>query len=151
MNWRIPSWAFLLWVAALAVSVIAMALHMGRLFTEPWLPAPIVLIAAVWLFALLSVPALVVLARRGRPLLTNATYAIMILGVVAPAPLGFMSEVSATCRVVTWESPDRVGLPGDAVGYAHFTGTPSGFGRRICPRFELAGGWWWLDACGQDG
>ncbi|MEV4172285.1 hypothetical protein [Nonomuraea sp. NPDC049709] len=92
------------------------------------------------------------LARAGR--LASGSYH----GARLPGELCF---VSATCGVVTWRAedggrvlfvPDRVGIPDDAVGYAHFTGAPrgayDGFGMRICPSFELADGWWWLDACG---
>ncbi|MFI7639912.1 hypothetical protein [Nonomuraea sp. NPDC049400] len=195
MKWRIPSWAFLLWMAALSLAFVALALHAGWLYSEFWLLAPFALIAVFLLYVLLAAPALAIVVARGR---VGVACLVFVLGVALPATLVFVPEarsrarfyverpafdavaelarqgrldsdeyygarlpgelcfVSATCTVVTWEDgalfvPDWVGIPDDAVGYAHFTGAPGGpydgFGMMICPRFELADGWWWLDAC----
>lgn len=80
-------------------------------------------------------------------------------GTELPSHLCF---VSANCRVAIIGTsnghpvrfaPDWLGIPDDAVGYGHFTGTPEpgksydGFGMEICPTFELSDGWWWLEAC----
>ncbi|MFI6502816.1 hypothetical protein [Nonomuraea typhae] len=79
-------------------------------------------------------------------------------GAELPGPLCF---VSANCKVAVIGTsggqpvrfvPDWIGIPDDAIGYGHFTGTPEagpydGFGMDLCPRMELADGWWWLGPC----
>ncbi|WP_446221435.1 hypothetical protein ACTWPB_15840 [Nocardia sp. IBHARD005] len=74
---------------------------------------------------------------------------------------GHLCFVSVTCKVATIGTsdghpvrflPDYTGIPDGATGYAHFAGRPGagpydGFGDPICPRTELAGGWWWLGPC----
>lgn len=73
---------------------------------------------------------------------------------------GYLCYLAVDCRVATiGESggepvlflPDYVGIPDDAVSFAHFAGEASGqfdgFGMLICPTRELGDGWWWMDAC----
>ncbi|MEV0389596.1 hypothetical protein [Nonomuraea sp. NPDC050643] len=206
MRRRIPSWAVLLWMAALIVPPVVLALHTGWLFTVLWILGPVALIGAVFAFVVLCCPALALVAVHERFTALGLACLVLILGVAAPVVLvlspdlrvrarfyversafgsvvelarqgrlasdeyygarlpGPLCFVSATCGVVTWTAgdgqpvlfvPDWVGIPDDAVGYAHFTGPPGGsydgFGLRICPRLELADGWWWLDACPRDG
>ncbi len=79
------------------------------------------------------------------------------LGAELPAHLCF---VSANCRVSALGAsggqpilflPDWLGIPDDAVGYAHFTGEATGnltaYGMRVCPSTRLGGGWWWVGPC----
>lgn len=47
--------------------------------------------------------------------------------------------------------PEWLGIPDDAVSYAHFTGEATGsfnaYGLLVCPTTRLGGGWWWMDRC----
>ncbi|MEV4167219.1 hypothetical protein [Nonomuraea dietziae] len=79
------------------------------------------------------------------------------LGAELPSHLCF---VSANCRVSALGTsggrpvlflPDWLGIPDDALGYAHFTGEATGsfdaYGMRVCPTTHLGDGWWWMDRC----
>ncbi|MFF0547046.1 hypothetical protein ACFYTF_29830 [Nocardia thailandica] len=108
--------------------------------------------AGAWLRFHLERPAFAAVAAADPPPASDGLYG-------RPLP-GHLCWVSANCRVADLGSaarpvrfvPDFVGIPDGATGYGYFTGAPGpgpfdGFGDPICPRVELADGWWWLGGC----
>jgi hypothetical protein len=71
---------------------------------------------------------------------------------------GSLCLISVNCRVARiggddgrWVLfiPDWIGIPDDAVGFAHFDAPPDGrfldgFGSPLCPTTRLGSGWWWM-------
>ncbi|MGW0194609.1 hypothetical protein [Nonomuraea sp. NPDC003201] len=53
---RIPSWALLLWMSVSCLVFVALALHMGWLFSELRVLAPFALIGAQLMYVLLATP-----------------------------------------------------------------------------------------------
>ncbi len=110
--------------------------------------------ASAWTRFWVERPAFAAVAAMELPELRAIDY----YGVELPRHLCF---VSANCKVAVIGTsggqpvrfvPDYIGIPDDALGYGHFVGTPEpgpydGWGARICPTMELAGGWWWLGYC----
>ncbi|MEU7004224.1 hypothetical protein [Nonomuraea sp. NPDC046570] len=177
-----------------------MSLHLGWVYTELWILAPVAELA-MWIVALAVYSvALISLARGRRWKILLLALILVIAGpavrlspdlriwarfhlerpafdaVVTLVEQGRFAQserdgyygpklpqhlcfVSANCRVKIWDSvgdrpvlflPDRIGIPDDAVGYAHFPGDPppgpyDGFGMAIYPVTHLGDGWWWLE------